>query len=326
MRSTYPPCHLLAATAFLAIGVPGLAHAQASIDATPIRLVVGYAAGGPVDQTARLLAPHLAKELGTSVVVDNKGGAGGTLAGAEVARAKPDGTTLWLAASPTITISPNVMRKMSFDPAKELAPIAPVLSYYNVLVAHPSQPFKTAPELVAYAKTNPGALSYGSSGVGSSNHLGVALFAYQAGVELNHIPYRGNAPAVADLLSGQISMMMDIVSTAAPQIQSGKLRAISVMAPLRNPALPGVPTFAETGLKGLDIGGWYGVYAPKGLPTAQIDKFNKAVNTVLLLPELQARLKELGYESWTGKPAVLAERAAKERAIWATVTKGIEVD
>lgn len=315
---------LLAAALLAALGAPGLAQAQG--DATPIRLVVGYAAGGPVDQTARLLAPHLAKELGTAVVVDNKGGAGGTLAGGEVARAKPDGATLWLAASPTITISPNVMRKMGFDPAKDLAPVAPVLSYYNVLIAHPAQPYKTAQELVAYAKAHPGALSYGSSGVGSSNHLGVLLFAHRAGIALNHIPYKGNAPAVADLLGGQISMMMDIVSTAAPHIQSGKLRAIALMAPQRNPALPGVPTFAEAGLKGLDIGGWYGVYAPKGLPAAQAARLNKAFNAVLARPEVQARLKELGYESWTGVPSALAERAAQERATWATVTNGIEVD
>lgn len=306
----------------LALGVQNPAQAQGE----SIRLVVGYAAGGPVDQTARILAPLLSKELGVAVVVDNKGGAGGTLAGGEVARAKADGATLWLAASPTITISPNVMRKMSFDPAKDLVPIAPVLSYYNVLIAHPGQPYKTAQELVAYAKAHPGTLSYGSSGVGSSNHLGVALFAHRAGIELNHIPYKGNAPAVADLLGGQISMMMDIVSTASPHIQSGKLRAIAIMAPQRNAALPDVPTFTEAGLMGLDIGGWYGMYAPKGLPTAQTARLNRAFNSILAQAEVQARLKELGYEPWAGGPSVLADRAAKERATWATVTQGIQVD
>ncbi|MGH6627199.1 MAG: Bug family tripartite tricarboxylate transporter substrate binding protein [Burkholderiaceae bacterium] len=316
--------HLLAAAAAIALGASPGVHARG--ESTPIRLVVGYAAGGPVDQTARLLAPLLAKKLGTPVVVDNKGGAGGTLAGGEVARAKPDGATLWLAASPTITISPNVMRKMSFDPARELTPVAPILSYYNVLVAHPGQPYKTVKELVAHARAHPGSLSYGSSGVGSSNHLGVLLFAHRTGIELNHIPYKGNAPAVADLLGGQISIMMDIVSTAAPHIQSGKVRAIAVMAPQRNPSLPEVPTFAESGLNGLDVGGWYGVYAPKGLPGAQVARLNKAFGAVLAQPEVQARLKELGYEPWGGAPAVLAERAARERATWATVTQGIQVD
>lgn len=296
-------------TAACILGACKLAAAQS--DATPIRMVVGYAAGGPVDQTARILAPLLAKELGTSVVVDNRGGAGGTL---------------WLAASPTITISPNVMRKMSFDPAKDLVPIAPVLSYYNVLVAHPSRPFLNAGELVAHAKAHPGALIYGSSGVGSSNRLGVLLFAKRARVEFNHSPYKGNAPAVADLLGGQIDMMMDIVSTAAPNIRSGRLRAIAVIAPRRNPSLPEVPTFAEAGLKGLDVGGWYGVYGPKGLPAAQVARLNKAFGAVLAQPAVQARLKELGYEPWSGAPAALAERATKERATWATVTQSVEVD
>lgn len=315
---------LLAAAMLAALSIQTPARAQG--DGGPVRLVVGYAAGGPVDQTARILAPLLAKELGTSVVVDNKGGAGGTLAGGEVARARPDGRTLWLAASPTITISPNVMRKMGFDPARDLVPVAPVLGYYNVLMAHPAQPYQNAPELVAYAKAHPDALSYGSSGVGSSNHLGVLLFAHRAGIELNHIPYKGNAPAVGDLLGGQISMMMDIVSTATPHIQSGKLRAIAIMAPRRNPSLPEVPTFAESGLQGLDIGGWYGVYAPKSLPGVQVTQLNKAFHAVLAQPAVQARLRELGYEPWTGSPATLAERAARERAIWATVTKGIEVE
>ncbi|MFT3721889.1 Bug family tripartite tricarboxylate transporter substrate binding protein [Pseudorhodoferax sp.] len=314
--------NLLAATALAALGVGTGAQAQNET----IRLVVGYAAGGPVDQTARILSPLLAKELGATVVVDNKGGAGGTLAGGEVARARPDGTTLWLAASPTVTISPNVMRTMQFDPARDLVAVAPVLSYYNVLVAHPGQPYRNVQELVAHAKAHPGSLSYGSSGVGSSNHLGVLLFAKRAGIELNHIPYKGNAPAVADLMGGQISMMMDIVSTAMPHIQSGKVRPIALMAPQRNPSLPDVPTFAEAGLKGLDIGGWYGVYAPKAVPAAQVERFNKAFGAVLAQPGVQARLKELGYEPWSGQPAVLAERAAKERATWATVTQGIQVD
>ncbi len=315
---------LLVAAAAIALGAISSAHAQT--ESTPIRLVVGYAAGGPVDQTARILAPLLAKELATSVVVENRGGAGGTLAGGEVARAKPDGSTLWLAASPTITISPNVMGKMSFDPAKDLTPIAPVLSYYNVLVAHPAQPYKTAQELVAHARAHPGAFTYGSSGVGSSNHLGVLLFAHRAGIELNHIPYKGNAPAVADLLGGQISMMMDIVSTATPHIQSGKVRAIALMAPQRNSSLPDVATFAEVGLKGLDVGGWYGVYGPKGMGAAQVARLHKAIGVVLAQPEVKARLKELGYEPWGGAPAALAERAARERVTWASVTQGIQVD
>ncbi len=298
-------------------------------DNQPIRLLVGYSAGGPVDQGARLLSVALTKELGATVVVENKPGANATMAASEVSRAKPDGLTLWFAASPTVTISPNVMSKMPFDPQKDLTAIAPVLSYYNVLVANNDQPFKNAKELVEYAKTHPKQLSYGSAGVGGSNHLGMLLFARKSGVDLNHIPYKGNAPAMTDVIGGQISMMMDIISTASGYIHGKKVRAIGVTSPQRNAMLPDVPTLAESGidsLKGFDVGGWYGVYGPKGMAPELTTKLNQAITAALKQPELSKRLKELGYDEWTGAPQLLFERAAKERAMWATVTQGIVVD
>ena len=315
---------LLATATVLAIASPAIAQ-----DNPPIRLLVGYSAGGPVDQGARLVSVALSKELGTSVIVENKPGANATMAGSEVARAKPDGLTLWFAASPTVTISPNVMTKMPFDPAKDLTAVSPVLSYYNVLVVNNDQPFKTTRELVDYAKAHPSTLSYGSAGVGGSNHLGMLLFARRSGVEVNHIPYKGNAPAMTDVIGGQISMMMDIISTASVYIQSKKVRAIGVTSPQRNAMLPDVPTLAESGiegLKGFDVGGWYGVYGPKGMSPELTTKLNKAVNAALKQPELAKRLRELGYDEWQGEPQKLTERAAKERAMWATVTQGIVVD
>ena len=263
------------------------------------------------------------------VMVENKTGANATIAGNEVVRAKPDGTTLWFAASPTITITPNVMTKMPFDPAKDLAPVAPILSYYNVLVVNNSEPYKNVRELVAHAKANPGKLAYGSAGVGGSNHLGALLFANRSGIEMNHIPYKGNAPAMTDVIGGQLNMMLDIISTASTYIHSNKVRALAVTSPQRNASLPDVPTFAESGiegLKGFDVGGWYGVYGPKGMAPELVAKLNKAVNAVLAQPDLKKRFKELGYDEWTGSPQKLAERAAKERAMWATVTQGITVD
>ncbi len=295
----------------------------------PVRLIVGYAAGGPVDQGARLFGQALAKELNTTVMVENKTGANATIAGSEVVRAKPDGLTLWFAASPTITISPNVMSKMPFDPAKDLAPVAPILSYYNLLVVNNSEPYKSLQELVAYAKANPGKLAYGSAGVGASNHLGALLFARRSGIEMNHIPYKGNAPAMTDVIGGQLNMMLDIISTASNYVHAGKVRALAVTSPQRNAALPEVPTFAESGiegLKGFDVGGWYGIYGPKGMSPELVAKLNKAVNAALAQPDLKKRYKELGYDEWTGSPQTLAERAAKERAMWATVTQGITVD
>ena len=318
----------LALTA-LALAPLALAWPAAAQDGQPVRLIVGYAAGGPVDQGARLFAPVLSKELGMPVMVENKTGANATIAGSEVVRAKPDGMTLWFAASPTITISPNVMTKMPFDPAKDLAPVAPILSYYNVLVVNNSEPYKNVPELVAYAKANPGKLAYGSAGVGGSNHLGALLFARRSGIEMNHIPYKGNAPAMTDVIGGQLNMMLDIISTASSYIHSGKVRAIAVTSPQRNASLPDVPTFAESGiegLKGFDVGGWYGVYGPKGMAPELVAKLNKATNAALAQPDLKKRYKDLGYDEWTGNPQKLAERAAKERAMWATVTQGITVD
>ena len=320
--------NLLSATAAAVLSLTGTSAALAQSGA-PTRLIVGYSAGGPVDQGARLFAIALAKELGSSVMVENKTGANATLAGSEVVRAKPDGLTLWFAASPTITISPNVMTKMQFDPVKDLTPVAPILSYYNVLVVNNNEPFKNTQELVAYAKAHPGKLSYASAGVGGSNHLGALLFAKRSGIEMNHVPYRGNAPAMTDVMGGQINMMLDIISTASTYIHSNKVRALAVTSPQRNASLPDVPTFAESGiegLKGFDVGGWYGVYGPKGMAPELVAKLNKAVNAALAQPDLKKRFKELGYDEWTGSPQKLAERAAKERAMWATVTQGIVVD
>ena len=324
-----PSCRRLAIAA-LALAPLALASTPAAAqDGQPVRLIVGYAAGGPVDQGARLFAPALSKELGMPVMVENKTGANATIAGSEVVRSKPDGLTLWYAASPTITISPNVMTKMQFDPVKDLTPIAPVLSYYNVLVVNNDQPYKNTQELVAAAKAAPGKLNYASAGVGGSNHLGALLFAKRSGIELNHVPYKGNAPAMTDVIGGQIQMMLDIISTASVYINSGKVRAIAVTSPQRNPSLPNVPTFSESGiegLKGFDVGGWYAVYGPKGMTPELQNKLNKAVNAALAQPELKAKYKELGYEEWVGTPQTLSERAAKERQMWSTVTQGIVVD
>ena len=325
--TTFSRRSLLAASACAALAICGAAQAQGS--GAPVRLLVGYSAGGPVDQGARLFAIALSKELGQTVVVENKTGANATLAGSEVVRAKPDGLTLWFAASPTITISPNVMSKMQFDPAKDLTPVAPILSYYNVLVVNNDQPFKNTQELVAYGKAHPGKLNYASAGVGGSNRLGALLFAKRSGIEMNHVPYKGNAPAMTDVIGGQINMMLDIISTASTYIHSGKVRAIAVTSPQRNPSLPNVPTFSESGiegLKGFDVGGWYGVYGPKNMPADLTAKLNKATNAALAQPELKAKYKDLGYDEWVGGPEKLAERAAQERQMWSTVTQGIVID
>jgi len=302
----------------------GALHAQ-QLPPT-VRLLVGYSAGGPVDQAARLIAPVLARELGTTVLVENKPGANATTAGDSVAKAPPDGALLWFAASPTVTISPNVMTRMPFEPAKDLTPIAPILSYYNVLVIHKDLPFKSLRELVDYAKANPGKLTYGSAGMGGSNHLSGELLAARTGAKLLHVPYKGNAPAMTDVIGGQITMMFDIVSTARNYIAGDKVRAIAVTSPARNPSLPQVPTMTESGIADYEVGGWYAVYGPPQLTKALAARYEQAFAAALKDPELKARLEAAGYELWSGGAGAVDARAKKERAMWATVTKDIKVE
>lgn len=305
-----------------AIALPASAQQMADT----VRLLVGYSPGGPVDAGARILAPALAKELGANVIVENKPGANATLAGNLVAKSPADASQLWFAASPTVTISPNIMKSMAFDPAKDLTPIAPVVSYYNVLVVNKDLPLKSLKELTDYARANPGKVAYGSAGIGGSNHLCGELFAVRIGTQLNHVPYKGNAPAMADVMSGQLTMMFDIIGSARSYISGGRVRAIAVTSPQRNPSLPDVPTMIEAGVPGFDVGGWFAVYGSPGMPEALVARINQATNRALAAPEMRARLETLGYDLWTGAPGVVAERAAKERAMWATVTKDLTVE
>jgi tripartite-type tricarboxylate transporter receptor subunit TctC len=291
-----------------------------------VRLVVGYAAGGPVDSAARLFAQAFSKELGTMVIVENRPGAGGVLGGNSVVKAAPDGLLLFFAASPTMTISPHILKGMSFDPSKDLKPIAPILSYSNVLVVSKDQPFKNIKELLIYAKANPGKLSYGSAGVGASNHLSGELFAKRTGTSFNHVPYKGNAPAMTDVMGGQISMMFDIIGGARTHIASGRVRALAVTSIERNASLPDVPTMREEGVADYEVGGWFGLYGPAKLSTTIVARYNDATRKALATAELRSKLLEQGYDLWLGSPETLAERASKELAMWGTVSKGIQVE
>ena len=302
------------------------APAQAQGGGQPIRLVVGYAAGGPVDATARLFAPALSKELGQPVVVENRPGAAGSMGGDAVAKAAPNGLLLYFGASPTLTISPHILKSMPFDVSKDLTAIAPLVSYTNVLVINKDQPFKTLPELVAYARANPGKLAYGSAGMGASNHLSGELFALRAGIKLTHVPYKGNAPAMTDVIGGQLSMMFDIIGSARNYISSQRVRPLAVTSRERNASLPEVPTMMESGIADYDVGGWYGLYGPARLAPELVTRLNEATRRALAQDELKAKLIEQGYDLWTGSPQLLAERAARDLALWGTVAKGIQVE
>jgi len=288
-----------------------------------VKLIVGYAAGGPVDAAARVFAPVFSRELGQTVIVENRVGAGGAVAGQTVVKSPPLGLELFFAASPTMTISPHVLKAMTFDPLKDLAPLAPILSYANVLVINQNQPFKTLPELVAYAKANPGQLAYGSAGMGASNHLSGELFARRAGITMTHVPYKGNAPAMTDVMGGQIQMMFDIVGGAKSYIDGGKVRPLAVTSKERNPALPQLPSMTELGVRDYDVGGWYGLYGPLGMSAELSQRIAAATARSLQDPDLRKRWVDQGYVIWNAKVSDLTERMRREHALWAEVTKGM---
>jgi len=319
-----PVRRLLLTALIAACALP--AWAQAPGGGGTLRLLVGYAPGGPVDAMARIFAPALAKELGQTVIVENKPGASGALAGEQTVNAPLDGSVIFFAASPTITIVPHIQKKMRFDPAKDLLAIVPLLSYANVLVVNKDNPARNLGDLLAQAKANPGKVFYGSAGVGASNHLSGELLAHQAKVTLIHVPYKGNAPAMTDVIGGQLQMMFDIVGGAQKFIAAGQVRALAVTSAQRNPMLPDVPTMREAGLPNYEVGGWYGLYGPPKLPAAQAERLADATRRVLATADFQARLAALGYTPWVGNGEQLAAQAAKERALWGTVTKGIEID
>ena len=300
----------------------GTAWAQTTAGNT-VKLIVGYAAGGPVDSSARVFAPVLSRELGQPVIVENRPGAGGAVAGNSVVKAAPNGLEIFYAASPTMTISPHVLKAMAFDPLKDMTPLATILSYANVLVINQNQPFKTLPELVAFGKANPGKLAYGSAGMGASNHLSGELFARRAGINMTHVPYKGNAPAMTDVMGGQIQMMFDIVGGAKAHIDGGKVKPLAVTSKERNPALPQLPSMTELGIRDYDVGGWYGLYGPLGMSAEVSQKITAATARALQDPELNKRWVDQGYVIWNAKPADLADRMRREHALWAEVTKGM---
>lgn len=311
----------------LLLGLAPAAWAQASPPSGPVvKLVVGYAAGGPVDMAARVFAPVLGRELGQNVIVENRPGAAGAMGGASVAKAAPNGAELFFAASPTLTITPHVMKTMPLDVRKDLAPVAPILTYANVLVVNNDLPVKTVPELIAYARAHPGKLAYGSAGMGASNHLSGELFAQRTQTQMTHVPYRGNAPAMADVMGGQIQMMFDIIGSARGYIDGQKVRPLAVTSRERNPSLPDLPSMAELGVPNYDVGGWFGLYGPQGMAPDLMRRLATATGKALQDGELRKRWAEQGYVVWSGSATDLHKRQMDELALWAEVTKGMKFE
>ena len=320
--------HLLlscAATAAVVLSPAALAQ-----DAKPIRLVVPYAPGGPIDVTARALAERVRDTLGT-VVIDNKPGAGGNIGADFVAKAAPDGLTIGIAATATHAVNPWLYKRMPYDAGKDFAAITQMVRVPNVLVMNTEKAdrlkIKTVADLIAYAKANPAKLNYGSGGNGSAGHLAGEMFKQRAGIYALHIPYRGANPAQLALLSGEVDYNIDNLAAAAPNIKSGKLRALAVTTARASPALPGVPPLSDT-IKGFAIDTWWGLVAPAGTPKDVIARLNKAFVTALNAPETQTRFATLLAEPVPTSPEQFEALMQAERAKYQSVVKasGATVD
>ena len=303
-------------TALLAL--PAWARAQT---ARPLRIVVPFTPGGSTDILARALAPRLAQSLGQPVVVDNRPGAGGSLGAAEAAKAEPDGQTLLMGHIGTLGVNPSIYPKLAYDPLRSFVPVAYVARVPNVLVVAATSPWRTLADLLAAARAQPGRLTYSSGGNGSAAHITFEYLKLRAKVFMLHIPYRGTAPSVTDVLAGQVDCTFTGAPAVIPHVRSGRLRALAVSSPLRLPQLPDVPTVAESGLAGFEADQWYGLVAPAGTPAAVVARLNAEVNKALALPDVAQQLAVEGAVPAPTTPQAFGELIRREIPRWAEVVR-----
>ena len=313
----------------LALCLPLTATAQGATDfpSKPIRIVVPFPAGGATDAAARLVATQMSEKWGQPVVVDNRAGAGGNVGSDLVAKSAPDGYTLVMGVTGSHAINTSLYSRMPYDPVADFVAISQVAVVPNVLVVHPSVSAKNLDELVALARREPGRLNYASLGNGTAAHLGMEMLKSAAGIDVTHVPYKGSAPAVTDLLAGQVHMMVDGLPSALPHIKAGKLRAIALTSLHRAPSLPELPTIAER-YPGFYADAWSGLFAPKGTPQPVVDKLSAEVQRILKLPEVREKLAALGAEPVGSTQAEFAAHVKREIDKWAKVVKtsGAKVD
>lgn len=301
----------------------GLAHAQ-SWPTKPIKLIVPYPPGGGTDVIARIVQEPLAKELGQQVIIDNRGGAGGSIGSALAAQSPSDGYTVLFTLS-SHTINPAIYTKLPFDTEKDFSSVVTVASLPQILVANPNFPAKTVKEVIEMAKAKPGSISYASVGNGSPGHLAGAMMASDAGVDMTHIPYRGGGPAVTDVMAGQVPLLWVSIPAAAQFVKAGKLRALAVSTVKRSAVFPEVPTMLESGFKGFEVDSWYAMFVPAKTPQAIIDRINKAAVNVLAQPEVKEKLLGQGAEAVGDSPAQLSGVVKKEIAKWKQVVKSANI-
>jgi tripartite-type tricarboxylate transporter receptor subunit TctC len=299
--------------AAVALVIAATAHAQ-SYPAKPIHLIVPFPPGGGNDTVARAIAQQIGPDLGQPVIIDNKPGAGGAVGAEIAAKAPPDGYTLFLAGVGSHVVNPNVHAKLAYDPVKDFAPVTLIASAPSVLVVNPAVPARSVAELTAYARANPGKLNYASNGAGSAAQLAAAMYESMAGVKMVHVPYKGIAPAMTDLLSGEVQLMFGTVVALVPHIEAGKLRPLAVTSRKRSALLPNVPTMAESGLPDYEAGSWYGIMAPAGTPREIIDRLHAAIVKALAQPDVAKRLSTEGAVVIGSTPAEFAAHLKRELA------------
>ena len=310
------------------LGLAGSAAVRADYPDRPVRLVVPFPAGGGADAIARTIMPRVAAELGQSVIIDNRPGAGGNVGAEFVARASPDGYTLLYGTNGTHAINRSLYGSIPFDPIRDFAPVSRMTQIPALLVVHPAFPARSVAELVAHAKANPGKVNFASAGNGTTSHLAGELFKTMTGVDIVHIPYRGGGPAMTDLVGGQVAMMIDVMPNALPLATSGKLRGLAVTTSSRVAAAPDYPTIAESGVPGFEVSAWDGILAPAGTPRGVVDRLNAAIRAALADAQVRDALFARGMQTVPGTPEEFARHIASESEKWARVVRqsGAKID
>ncbi len=309
-------CTVLAATGVLA---------QSGFPSRTVTLTVGFAPGGGTDTAARIVAKKLSENIGQSVVVENRAGAGGNIAAQHIANAHPDGYTISLSSVGPLSVSPALYKSLPYDPRRDIAPLTMGVVFPNVFVVNPKVPAKTLTEFVALAKARPGELNYASSGVGGAGHLAGELFKQAAGIDVVHVPYKGGGPAMTDLLGGRVTMYPAVPSTALPHIQAGKVRALAVTGPRRLPTMPDVPTVAESGYPGFEAMNWYAFVAPAKTPNEILDYWNRELVKVLNDPGVRSALTRDGLDPMPGTREELARYIERETEKWGKVVRDAKI-